>query len=69
MGIDCLIFLAGVIVGVMLSRIFNRLKVVGTLRFIKDDDDGEYVYAELERGLSDIHGKKIVKFNVDDSRP
>lgn len=68
MGIDCLIFLAGVVVGVMLSRIFNRLKVVGTLRFIKDDD-GEYVYAELERGLSDIHGKKIVKFNVDDSRP
>lgn len=68
MGIGCLIFLAGVIVGVMLSRIFNRLKVVGTLRFIKDDD-GEYVYAELERGLSDIHGKKIVKFNVDDSRP
>lgn len=68
MGIDCLIFLAGVIVGVMLSRIFNRLKVIGTLRFIKDDD-GEYVYAELERGLSDIHGKKIVKFNVDDSRP
>lgn len=68
MGIDCLIFLAGVIAGVALSRIFNRLKVVGTLRFIKDED-GEYVYAELERGLNDIHGKKIVKFNVDDSRP
>lgn len=68
MGIDCLIFLAGVIVGVMLSRIFNRLKVVGTLRFIKDED-GEYVYAELKRGLDDIHGKRIVKFNVDDSRP
>ena len=68
MGTDCIIFLAGIIIGVVLSRIFNRLKVVGTLKFIKDDD-GEYIYAELERGLSDIHGKKIVKFNVDDSRP
>ena len=68
MGIDFLIFLAGLIVGVAISRILNHLKVVGTLRFIKDED-GEYVYAELERGLNDIHGKKIVKFNVDDSRP
>lgn len=68
MGTDCIIFLAGIIIGVVLSRIFNRLKVVGTLKFIKDED-GEYIYAELKRGLSDIHGKKIVKFNVDDSRP
>ena len=68
MGTDFIIFLAGVTIGIVLSRIFNRLKVVGTLKFIKDDD-GEYIYAELERGLSDIHGKKVVKFNVDDSRP
>lgn len=63
--VDLLILLGGVIVGIAIASLFFRVKTSGTLNIIRDDD-GEYMFVELKHGLSDVHGKRIVKFLVND---
>lgn len=62
---DLLILLGGVIVGIVIASLFFRVRTSGTLNIIRDED-GEYMYVELEHGLSDVHSKRIVKFLVND---
>lgn len=63
--VNLLFLLGGVIVGILIASLFFRVRTSGTLNIIRDED-GEYMYVELKHGLSDVHGKHIVKFQVDD---
>lgn len=63
--VDLLILLGGVIVGIVITVLHFRVRTSGTLNIIRDED-GEYMYVELEHGLSDVHGKHVVKFLVND---
>lgn len=58
-------FLGGVLLGSIFTMWLYRAKTSGTLKIIKDEDD-KYMYAELKHGLSDIQGKRLVKFLVKD---
>lgn len=57
--------LGGVLLGTIFTTWIYRVRTSGTLKIIRDED-GEYMYVELKHGLSDIHGKRVVKFLVND---
>jgi hypothetical protein len=63
--VELLFLLGGVLLGIAFTMWVYRSKTSGTLKIIRDED-GEYMYVELKHGLSDIYGKKTVKFLVDD---
>ena len=61
-----LLFLLGcVLIGIAITTFIYRARTSGTLNIIRDDD-GEYMFVELKHGLSDVHGKRTVKFLVND---
>lgn len=63
--VELLFLLGGVLIGIAITAFIYRAGTSGTLNIIRDDD-GEYMFVELKHGLSDVHGKRIVKFLVND---
>lgn len=57
--------LIGFVIGLIFVAIVSAKKPCGTIRF-KQDEDGEYMFVELNNGLQDIYGEKTVKFKVDE---
>ena len=63
--VELLFLLGGVLIGITVTSFIYRARTSGTLNIIRDDD-GEYMFVELKHGLSDVHGKCIVKFLIND---
>lgn len=61
----CLVFLAGLLLGVCICSIIYRTYRVGTLRIDTSDPNNKpYMFLELDKGFGDISKKKNVILNV-----
>lgn len=63
--IELLCLIGGMLIGVVITTLYFNVKTSGTLNIIRDED-GEYMFVELKHGLSDVHGKHVVKFLIND---
>lgn len=61
-----IIFVIGVLVGVVCTTIMTHVKSVGSLRVDNSDpDDGPYLFLELPKDIGDIYRKKYVTLKVN----
>ena len=59
-----LMYLAGVIIGVMITRFLWLPKQVGNLRVDTSDPDGPYLFLELTKDLDSVIKKNSVVLKV-----
>lgn len=59
-----IIFLAGVVIGLIIRLIVERSHAMGTLRIDNSDSDGPYLFVELNRSISELSAVKTVKLAV-----
>lgn len=66
---EILLLAAGIILGLLLSRLIFGISYVGTLgSYQGDPDDGPYLFLSLSRSVQDVLNKKYVLMKVDVSR-
>lgn len=66
---EILLLAAGIILGLLLSRLIFGISSVGTLKSYQGDpDDGPYLFLALSRSVQDVLNKKYVLMKVDVSR-
>lgn len=54
------VYCVGVFMGYILAKVLNRPKTVGTIRIDRSDEDGPYLFLELEQPLHTFARKKHV---------
>jgi hypothetical protein len=59
-----IIFVLGVLVGTVFTRIVFRLFSVGTLRVDHSDPDGPFLFLELSKRVETVVSKKYVMLRV-----
>lgn len=59
-----IIFLSGLIAGIILSTVAMILRVGGVLRVDNSDGDGPHLFLELEKDVYPVISKKFVVFKV-----
>lgn len=63
---EVLFLLIGVLLGVGITALIRRARLVGTLRVdTSDPDDGPYMFLELEKGVGDISSRRYVLLKVN----
>ncbi len=66
-----MLYLVAGIIGFILGLFFmaygNVLKIVGTIRVDSSNEDGPYLFLELDKPLSDVLTQKYVVVNIDTS--
>lgn len=65
---NALIFLAGLLCGVILTMVIKRVRthVDGNLRIDRSDPDGPYLFLEMSNAIDVTSRKKQVLFDVID---
>ena len=60
------IFFIGVLAGMLLSWIYGRHNLVGSLRIDQSDpEDDAYMFLELSKDLVDVRRKKTVSVKIE----
>ncbi len=66
-----MLYLVAGIIGFILGLFFMAygiaIKIVGTIRVDSSNEDGPYLFLELDKPLSDVLTQKYVVVNVDTS--
>lgn len=66
-AVEILIFVAGIIIGYVVSFIIRRVRTIGNLRIDRSIPDEEpYLFLELFKNVGDITKKKYVFLKVKD---
>lgn len=60
-----IMFLIGVVVGILCLSFSWGMRLVGTLRVDNSDPDGSYLFLDLDRDLCDVWEHKYVFMKVD----
>lgn len=51
--------------GIVLTKIFSKPEIMGTLRMYQDEDDGPYLFLELDAEPQTIMNRKEATFKVN----
>lgn len=60
-----IIFMIGVAVGAIITKIVLSNKSVGTLKYDTSDPDGPYLFLEVTKDLDSIRLRKYITLKVD----
>ena len=63
---DFVIFISGLIVGLIIMFFITRPKIMGTLRLYESDEPGEqpYLFVELGTSVYELRKRKHVSFKI-----
>lgn len=60
-----LIFVAGIVVGMIIILLISMFHLVGALRVDQSDPDEPYIFLELDKGKGSIAFKKYIVLKVN----
>lgn len=60
-------YLVGTVIGFILGKILSRPKAIGTIRIDRSDDDGPYLFLELDQPIHTFENEKHVYVEINNA--